>query len=589
MTVRPLTLLDHGVATFERLTQALELGDEPSALFRTLIAPLASSPLLRPPSWASDISDDHTPYEFSVSAGDEGTEVRALFEAKGELPDLPSRQQAAHAVNQWLERRHPIALGRLRAVEELFLPAEPEGGFAMWHAVAFARERAPTFRVYLNPSARGRALAPSVVEEALERLGLRGAFRTLLAHALARGPQLDDLRYFSLDLADTADARVKVYAFHEQASADEIEAAAQAARNYVPGEVADFCRALAGPGPYGARAIATCHAFTSADVARPQTVTVHVPVRDYAPNDEVAHQRLLAYLDRRDARSPALERAVQVMARRPLAAGSGLITYASMRPAVIKPRLTLYLATEAYRTDPPRATAVATRAPAPQPTPVEIVRSSERDPLTWHPFFQRMQREPVQLPHMWRLFTNIRSGLSAHFPRRLAAVVARVTDERIRSLLARQLDEELGEGDYTKAHLVLFDELLAGLLPYRPDAVDELDLEAGRALAERLEVPYADGNGHVGVGAAMVIEIFGKQVDRFVAAQFRRQDQVPPALLTWLHLHESLELEHAEESMTLARLVPDDGAAQAAVARGARAVADAGWEFFDHMYRACYR
>jgi pyrroloquinoline quinone (PQQ) biosynthesis protein C len=87
----------------------------------------------------------------------------------------------------------------------------------------------------------------------------------------------------------------------------------------------------------------------------------------------------------------------------------------------------------------------------------------------------------------------------------------------------------------------------------------------------------------------MVIEIFGKQVDCFVANQFRRQKDVPPAALTWLHLHENLELEHAEESLDLARLVPDTDAAREAVWRGARAVADAGWEFFDNMYRACWR
>jgi pyrroloquinoline quinone (PQQ) biosynthesis protein C len=102
-------------------------------------------------------------------------------------------------------------------------------------------------------------------------------------------------------------------------------------------------------------------------------------------------------------------------------------------------------------------------------------------------------------------------------------------------------------------------------------------------------VPYADADGHVGVGAAMVIEIFGKQVDRFVADQFRRQRQVAPDSLTWLHLHENLELEHAEESLDLARLVPATPEAHAAVARGARQVFEAGWRFFDHMYRACWR
>ncbi len=83
--------------------------------------------------------------------------------------------------------------------------------------------------------------------------------------------------------------------------------------------------------------------------------------------------------------------------------------------------------------------------------------------------------------------------------------------------------------------------------------------------------------------------MFGEQVERWVSYQFRRQQAVAPDTLTWLHLHENLELEHAEESIDLARLVPATEAAQAAVARGARQVFDAGWLFFDHMYRACWR
>ena len=588
MSARSLTLFDEGAATFDRLAAALALGDEPGSLFRTLIAPLQQSSAREPPAWPSDISDDHTPFEFSLALGEHGAEARCLFEAKGDAPDVVSRANAARALNQWLERRYPLDLSRLAAVEDLFLPAAPQGSWAMWHAVAFRRQRAPEFRVYLNPHAQGPGRANAVVDEALGRLGFGGAFRTLLTHALRRGPDQDDLRYFSLDLGQ-AEARVKVYVFHEQADPQLLEEAARGGLNYVAGEVSELCRSMAGPGPHTSRPIATCYAFTAADRARPLTSTVHVPIRSYAPNDRVAAERLMAYADRRAVDAGDLQKALDAVAHRPLAAGSGIVTYASMRAEGPRARLTAYLAAECYRTDPPRTEAVAARPARPLPDGEAIVRRHEAEPLTNHPFFQRMKREPVDLGHMWRLFTNIRSGLSQHFPRRLAAVVARVTDERIRSLLAKQLDEELGEGDYTRAHLVLFDQMLAGLDQYRPAQLDALDYEAGRVLGAELEVPYADSDGHVGVGAAMVIEVFGKQVDRFVADQFRRQQAVAPGTLTWLHLHENLELEHAEESIDLARLVPATDAAQAAVRRGARAVADAGWNFFDNMYRACWR
>jgi DMATS type aromatic prenyltransferase len=592
MFARPLSLLDHGTAAFDRLVHALELGAAPVALFRALVAPLGQRPLRVAPAWPSDISDDQTPYEFSVALGNDGPEVRALFEAapSGDGYDLASRVGAAQAVNAQLAERFPLDRSRLDAIADLFLPAAPQGSFALWHALSFrARQPVPEVRVYLNPRAQGRWRAPALVEEALGRLGLGRAFHALLTHALRRGPALDDLRYLSLDLTPSADARVKVYVFHEQAHPQLLEEASRPARNYVPDEVADFCRALAGPGPYGGRAVATCWAFTSADPERPVTSTVHVPVRAYAGDDQVAYDRLLAYAERRGLPLTVLRRAVNAVAQRPLAAGSGLLTYASLRSVGGRPRLTVYLATEAYRTEPPRAQAVMVAAPPPVPAPETVVARTEREPLFDHPFFQRMQREPVELAHMWRLFANIRSGLSQHFPRRLAAVVARVTDERIRSILAKQLAEELGNGDYHCAHLVLFDRLLTGLERYRPATVDALDLEPGRVLEQRLEPPYSDPDGYVGIGAAMVIEIFGKQVDGFVAAQFRRQAEVPDQVLTWLHLHENLELEHADESLALAQLVPETADAQAAVARGAQAVAEAGWEFFDGMYRACYR
>jgi DMATS type aromatic prenyltransferase len=589
MFARSLTLLDHGTSAFDRLTQALELGEQPGTLFRTLVAPLAYAPLHAPPAWPSDISDDHTPYEFSIALGDGETEARCLFEAKGERDDLESRTQAAHAVNQWLARRQLVDLSRLQTVADLFFPSQPQGSFALWHAIAFRREHPPDVRVYLNPRAQGAWRAPALVEEALGRLGFPRAFRLLLTHALRRGPDEDDLRYVSLDLAAGGAARVKIYVFHEAADPGLLDEASRPARNYVHGETAEFCRAMAGPGPYVSRPVATCWAFTSADPDRPLTSTVHVPIRAYAPNDQAAYDRLLGYLDRRGLAKAQLTDAVEAMALRPLARGSGLITYASMRSEPTRPRLTVYLAAEAYHTDAPRTVAMVPRPARIVPVPEAIVRRVEREPLIDHPYFQRMRREPVELAHMWRLFTNIRSGLSQHFPRRLAAVVARVTDERIRSLLAKQLDEELGEGDYTRAHLVLFDQLLAGLQSFRPLHVDDVDLEPGRVLADRLEVPYSDPDGNVGVGASMVIEIFGKQVDRFVADQFRRQSIVPDVVLTWLHLHERLELTHADESLALARLVPSSDEAYAAVWRGARAVADAGWEFFDGMYRACYR
>jgi hypothetical protein len=83
------------------------------------------------------------------------------------------------------------------------------------------------------------------------------------------------------------------------------------------------------------------------------------------------------------------------------------------------------------------------------------------------------------------------------------------------------------------------------------------------------------------------MEVFGKQVDSFIGDEFRRGAattgmSIPPAALEWLTLHETLEVEHVDESIALARAVPD-GAKAAAAARGAAALGRAAWVFFDSL------
>ena len=87
-------------------------------------------------------------------------------------------------------------------------------------------------------------------------------------------------------------------------------------------------------------------------------------------------------------------------------------------------------------------------------------------------------------------------------------------------------------------------------------------------------------------------EIIGKQGDSFMGDEFRRQKAVhksiPPAALEWLTIHEELELEHSDESMELAELVPADPKAIASAWRGARDCGAACWTVLDGMYKLCY-
>ncbi|HWL85529.1 MAG TPA: iron-containing redox enzyme family protein [Polyangiaceae bacterium] len=220
------------------------------------------------------------------------------------------------------------------------------------------------------------------------------------------------------------------------------------------------------------------------------------------------------------------------------------------------------------------------------PAAEEIVRRYEKDSLADHPYFQRLRREPVDTERLWRLIVNGREGVVLDFPRRLASIIARTKDERIRSMLAKQLNDELGNGDYSRAHRLLFERMLAAVDPWRPAATDERTLAPGSALSARLEAVYSDPEPYVGVGGAMVIEISSKQIDISLGDEIRRHGGLAPKAIEWLSIHEELELVHAEESMTMAHLIPESGAALAATWRGAEAVGDGLWDFFDALHGA---
>jgi hypothetical protein len=188
---------------------------------------------------------------------------------------------------------------------------------------------------------------------------------------------------------------------------------------------------------------------------------------------------------------------------------------------------------------------------------------------------------------LWLLLANFQISISKEFARWLAIIVARVNDDRIRCILAAQLNDELGNGEWARAHVNLFSDMMGLLEPFRPrgDATVEL-LAPGRTLEPRLSSIYGSHDEYEAVGAVMAGEIFGKQMDQYLAREFRRQALVEPESLVWLQLHETLEATHADSSGVLAQLVPPEAAE--AARRGAVGVYLAGWAFLDELYGLCF-
>lgn len=378
--MKAMALTDQVVDRIDSLCGPLGLDAESiGSTFRDIVGPWIHSPL----GWSSEISDDHSPVELSVTL-DQKAALRVLFEPQGAEANLSHFREAGLLFHRQIESRNGADLRRFRAIEDLFLPKHPQGAFAVWSSIVFAADAPPQFKAYLNPNAQGPALAPSLVDEALRRFEIQPK----LGAATRRGPHLDELKYFALDLDAAKNARVKVYVHHHGATAADLEVACEGASNHAPGSVLEFARAMrGGDQAMLARAPFTCHAFTSASPSE-MVVTAYVPICAYAPHDAAAVERVSEYLGSLGLESDRYRAVVEAAARRPLDAATGLQSWIALRHAPGTPRLTVYLATEAARV----YDAGSIPAPTPDPftfaTPLALLADR---PVQLHP---RLLREP---------------------------------------------------------------------------------------------------------------------------------------------------------------------------------------------------
>lgn len=586
--LRPTTLAELGSAQLAALGTAAGLASEVPRMTEILVRLLGTSAATTRarPAYASDVVDDHTPYELSMTIGAGVPEVRLLVETVDGDSSLRGRWRAARAAGAWLREAHGADLSRLDRIADLFEPRDDHGLLALWHAIVFRPNARPDAKIYVDLRARGAALAPAVLEEALDRLGLAAVYPRLMREGCRRGA-LDELVYFSLDLSASEQARVKVYFRHHRASADELERVIGGFGGIAPGEIAEFCAAMLGhDGPYVPRPLVSC--WTFAGGTEPTGATLYAPIAYYAHDDHEAQARIDRWLERHDLDAAHYDRCIGAFARRSLADGVGLHSYVSFKRDAGKPKVTCYLAPEAYQTFPPSSLAARPLALPRRPhVPTELVTWYETiERCTDHPLFRRLEREPARVAPLWAILANNWVAVGDRFTEWLGALVARVSDDRVRAILGKQLADELGSGDPTQAHRLLFQRMLADLDPYALPGDRDALLAPGRRFAEGLAHNYLAKPELEAIGGTLIAEIYGKQVDQVVGALLRRQRDVDPASLTWLVLHETLEEEHADESMDLAAMFTP--AQHAAVCDGADALAALGRRYFDDIYAVLF-
>jgi DMATS type aromatic prenyltransferase len=544
-------------------------------------------PELERTTWPSFVSDDHTPYEYSLLVGPSSVDIRLMSEP---LPHagpvtLAGTMAAAARARRTLESELGVDFTRFDRIADLFLPQDLCGPFAVWYAVSFAPDGAPSFKVYLNPLVHGLRAAPHLLEEALDRLGVRGAWSTI-TRAMPRGPELDEMRFFSLDLGADESARVKVYGFHHGATIDDLTRTLAVVPDADLDAARRFCRLLVeGEGELRAtRQPGTCLAFVG-DSALPKTGTLHIPIRAFATDDAMAHKRVSLAMSEVGLPTATFDAALEGYAQRPLDQGSGLIAWAALRTGAGGLKSNVYLAPKAVSDEPTRA---QVRPTPKMDAPEVVVRRFEAGSVATHPFLARLAREPFDATSIALLVLNVREAITQHFARRLANVAARVEEDELRSILTKQLNDELGNGDPNRTHKLLFERFADGIAPWAAGLNTPLLLEPGRVFGEVQEELYIRRSPYEGLGATLIMEVLGKQGDIVLGQQLRRRSEpLSPMVMEWLVLHEELEIDHVEESFELARRIPEGNKARLA-ARGAEELGHASWAFLDGMYRVCF-
>jgi pyrroloquinoline quinone (PQQ) biosynthesis protein C len=512
---------------------------------------------------------------IAVTLGARGAEVRVLA--------TPPSTDAGRALLRRLSERYALALDPLERVADLF-----EGGEPMQIGAVIAGSAPPRFEVVLDAQAQGPWKAAALAEEALVRLGFGHAWPSMAEQALRRGYYLDQVVRVLVDLGGPrGDARppVELHVRHHEASLDEVRAAL--AGSPLAARAEEILLALTGSiGPFRAGPLVSRHAFVEPGAREPSSRALEIPAAAYGPTDAVTRGRVLAYLALHELPFDAYARALAASAPgplAPLAAAAGLQRRVCVREDAAGLALTVELSSDASAPAPAIALAKSL------PPPSEIARRFENDiVLADHPFMRRVAREPLQIGVLWLMIANFWEGIVQDFPARLGQVIAKIDDDRVRCIVAKQLHDELGEGVFARAHKAMFRRLREAVEPFRLPGSDDVLLAPGRAFGRALWADLATERPYVTLGKMMMIETYGEQTDRFMGGQFRRQDRIDTRSLEWLHLHEGLEIDHAQDSHTLTQLVPDDPESIADVWQGAEAIVTAGRHYFNAFYRICY-
>jgi len=410
------------------------------------------------------LTDDSSPFEFSLAFGPSGVDLRFLVEAQSLPVSSESAWRAGLSLNDRLARDYGADFTQFDKIKDLFAPiASIPARFLLWHSAVFHGDGStPMFKAYLNPQVVGHDASDRLLERTLRELDLEHAWQFLSANAV----QPSRLVYFSLDLVPREKARVKVYIAHPDARADEV-APRDCDASAALGDVESVVDQLTGTrGPFSARPILTCYAFR-ADQSQPQ-FTLHVPVRSYISDDSEAVDRVCQILTPDQA--GVLRRAVTSIADRPLASGRGLLTYVAIRHEEGSRCVTVYLSPELYAVSHARP---ATLPPPPKTSMIRELKPAARNDgsftledvqqtvtqhqqiLARHPFLNRLDGNPSY--DQTRLVAQRLAFFVMCFQDVLRLVHTTMTDPELKQLAQMHAVEDAGHDRWYLHDLAQFE------------------------------------------------------------------------------------------------------------------------------------
>lgn len=344
------TFVEYGLERLRALcvgVGASALSADCCRLFETALHPWGHVHIGHRPRYRSAIADDEAPFELSVGLSQGLPEVQFYVEAQGEPPGLEANMTAGRQLLDRLARRANASMQRFRAIEDLFLPSQPQGDFTIWTGASWVLGHDVRLKVYLNPQVRGKHAAPRVLEEAMARLGFERPWAKVQSQlALDRAHEVSIL---SLDLSDEADARVKVYIRHYVGGLASIHQQASMARDYVADDVTLFYDVMtAGRNVFDRKPPITELAFSATWAEGPASVTLEFPIGKYAANDEIASRRIGDCLGGFGLHRASYDQLVRAFATLPPDRTRGIQAHVTLRRVAGQARVAVYFASGAY-------------------------------------------------------------------------------------------------------------------------------------------------------------------------------------------------------------------------------------------------